>query len=132
MITNVGVASEVMDRPVHYRREVLVEQNLWLIRLRWIAVVGIVGAALVNSYALRYTILASVVPVYFCAGLLFACNAAYYLAATKKIEDASGKDVVLAMIQVEMDSAILTALLYFTGGVLNPFFLLYVFHFISN
>ena len=57
MITNVGMSSEVMGRPIQYKREVLVEQNHWLIRLRWIAVGGIVAVALVNSYVLPYSVL---------------------------------------------------------------------------
>jgi signal transduction histidine kinase len=117
-----------MDRPVRYRREALVEQNLWLIWVRWIAVAGIVGAGLVNSYVLSYTVIPSVIPVYCCAAVLFACNIAYFVAAPKKTEDASSKDIVLAMVQVEIDLIILTTLLHFTGGVLNPFFLFYIFH----
>lgn len=125
-----SVSSEVTDRPVHYRREALVEQNLWLIWVRWIAVAGIVAAGLINSKVLLLPVLASVVPVYCCAAALFACNVIYLLVATKKPEDAGGKDIVLAMVQVEVDLVILTTLLHFTGGVLNPFFLFYIFHLI--
>jgi len=128
MTANTGLVSKIMDRPVQFRREVLVEQNLWLISLRWIAVAGIVAAALINSYALPYSVLTSVVPVYVCAAILLLSNIVYFIAATKNADEAGPKDSVLAMIQVEADLVILTALLHFTGGALNPFFLFYIFH----
>jgi signal transduction histidine kinase len=48
--------------------------------------------------------------------------------ATKKTSYFVVKDTVLAMIQVEADLVILTAVLLFSGGVANPFFLFYIFH----
>ena len=38
------------------------------------------------------------------------------------------KGTVLALLQVEVDLVILTAVLLFSGGVTNPFFLFYIFH----
>ena len=130
VITNVGMSSEVMGRPIQYKREVLVEQNHWLIRLRWIAVGGIVAAALANSYVLPYTVLTNVVPIYVFAGILLLCNIVYFLVATEKAKDGGPKDIVLATIQVEADLVILTAVLHFSGGVVNPFCLFYIFHII--
>ena len=115
-----------MDKPSQCTREVFVEQILWLMRLRWIAVVGIVAATLLCSYA--FPVLTVTIPIYVCAGILFICNSLYFLAATKRQEDATPRDLVLVMIQVEVDLLILTAVLHFSGGVLNPFFLFYIFH----
>ncbi len=72
MATKVGAIAEVMDRPSQCTREVLVEQILWLIRLRWIAVVGLVGAGLLGTYA--FPVLVNAVPIYICAGVLLLCN----------------------------------------------------------
>ncbi|MHC4461955.1 MAG: two-component system sensor histidine kinase NtrB [Planctomycetota bacterium] len=130
MATKVSVADELMDKPSQCTREVLVEQVLWLIRLRWIAVGGIVTAVLVGTYAFAYPLLTSAMPIYVCAGCLLLCNVFYLWMATKKATDAGPKDVVLAMIQVEADLVILTAVLHFSGGWLNPFFLFYIFHII--
>ncbi len=130
MATKVSAADELMDKPSQCTREVLVEQVLWLIRLRWIAVGGIVTAVLVGTYAFAYPLLTSAMPIYVCAGCLLLCNVFYLWMATKKAADAGPKDVVLAMVQVEADLVILTAVLHFSGGWLNPFFLFYIFHII--
>ncbi len=116
------------ERPSQCTREVLVEQILWLIRLRWIAVVGIVIAAVGGRFP--FPVLTSTQPIYICAGLLLLCNIFYFCMATKKAADAGPKDIVLGMVQVEVDLVILTAVLYFSGGVVNPFFLFYIFHII--
>lgn len=107
MPSNVGVAAGNIDRPSRYKRESLVEQNLWLIRLRWIAAVSIVAAALLSSYV--FPVLASAVPIYIFAGVLLLCNIIYYCVATKKPESAGPKETVLGMLQVEVDLVILTA-----------------------
>ncbi len=121
---------EKIDKPSQCTREVLVEQILWLIRLRWIAVGSIVAAVLVGSYVFPYPLLPSATPIYVCAGILLLCNIFYFSMATKKTANAGPKDVVLAMVQVEADLVILTAVLLFSGGVANPFFLFYIFHII--
>jgi len=48
---------ETIDKPGRCTQEVLFEQILWLIRLRWIAVGGIVAAVLVGSYVFPYPLL---------------------------------------------------------------------------
>ena len=116
------------DKTSRSTREVLAEQNLWLIRLRWIAAVGIVAAVLVGSYAFPYPLLPSPIPIYICAGILLFCNCFYLYIATQKKSYNGLKDIVLAMVQVELDLIILTAVLLFSGGVANPFFLFYIFH----
>ncbi|MHC4648006.1 MAG: sensor histidine kinase [Planctomycetota bacterium] len=127
MVTN-GRESETTDRPIRCSREVLVEQILWLIRLRWIAVVCIVAAALVGRYV--FPVLVTPIPVFICAAVLLLSNVLYLLVATKRVDRAGGKDTVLGMVQVELDLIILTAVLHFSGGVVNPFFLFYLFHII--
>ncbi len=130
MPTKHKVMFNEFDKPSRCTREVLVEQILWLIRLRWIAVGGIVAAVLVGSYVFPYPLLPTATPIYVCAGILLLCNIFYFSVATKKTADAGPKDVVLAMIQVETDLVILTAVLLFSGGAANPFFLFYIFHII--
>ena len=120
----------VIDKPNQCSREVLAEQILWLIRLRWMAAGGIVIAVLVGSYVFPYPLLPSPTPIYICAGILVLCNYFYFSVATKKKPYAVSKDMVLAMVQVEADLVILTAVLLFSGGVANPFFLFYIFHII--
>ncbi len=126
MGVKVSTALEAVDNPSQCTREVFVEQLLWLIRMRWVAVVGLAGAAVVGSYI--FPVLVNTTPIYICAGLLLVSNIIYYLAATKSASEANPKDVLLGMIQLEADLFILTAVLHFSGGVVNPFFLFYLFH----
>ena len=125
MVPKVGVAFDTVDRPSQCTREVLGEHLLWLIQLRWIAVAGVVTVVLVCSYI--FPVLIRPVPIYVCAAVLLLCNVFYYLVAAGKGSGVGSKDVVLGMVQVEADLVILTAVLHFSGGVVNPFFLFYVF-----
>ena len=125
MAMNISAAAYGFDRPSQCTRKVLVEQILWLIRLRWIAVGALVTAGLIGSYV--FPVLTSAVPIYICAGGLLLCNVFYFWVATKKTADAGPKDTVLGMVQAEADLIVLTAVLYFSGGVTNPFFLFYIF-----
>ncbi len=126
MTTKAGMLADSFDKPSQCTREVLVEQVLWLIRMRWIAVGAIVAAGLAGSYV--FPVLVSAVPIYICAGILLLCNTFYFWVATKKVIDAGPKDTILGMVQAEVDLVILTAVLHFSGGVVNPFFLFYIFH----
>ena len=97
----IGAVAETFDKPSQSRREALVEQILWLIRFRWFAGAGIIVATLMASYV--FPVLTVTFHIYICTGLLFACNLLYFRIATKKPSDASRKDIILAMIQVEVD-----------------------------
>ncbi|MHC4475472.1 MAG: sensor histidine kinase [Planctomycetota bacterium] len=118
--------AESMDKPVQWTREALVEQILWLIRLRWVAVASIVAAALVGRYV--FPVLVTPIPIYVLAVVLFVSNVFFYLAATREAGRGGPRDIVLGTVQVEVDLIILTLVLHFSGGVVNPFFLFYLFH----
>ncbi|MHC4301425.1 MAG: hypothetical protein ACYS7Y_29515, partial [Planctomycetota bacterium] len=124
MGTKPDTLNDHMDKPSQCTREALVEQILWLIRLRWIAAGSIVVACVMGTYV--FPVLADATPIYACAGLLLLSNILYLLAATKQASQASRKDLVIGLLQVEMDLVLLTAVLHFSGGLANPFFLLYV------
>jgi len=120
MAANIGVATEMIDRPSQYTRETLVEQILWLIKIRLVVVPGIIIAGLMSSYV--FPVLTNVAPIYLCAGILFLFNVGYFWGAPKKVADARPKETILAMVQAKMDLVILTAVLHFSGGVIKPFF----------
>ena len=122
--------AKVVERPSPYNRGVLTEQLLWFVRLRWIAAGCIVATALMASHV--FPVLVSAVPIYICALILLLCNTFYFLAATKQSRKAGRKDVLLGMVQAETDLVILTAILNFSGGVVNPFVLFYIFHVIIS
>jgi len=104
----------------------LVDQVLWLIWLRWMAVAWLVVCTL--SGTLLFPVLADPRPLYAVAGILLACNFLYAIAAKGIHEAPRGRQLVLATTQIEIDLLILTVVLFFSGGVMNPFFLFYVFH----
>lgn len=116
------------EKPPQFMRGVLGEQLRWLIRLRWLAVVGIVVAGLVCTQV--FPVLASARPIYICAGALFVCNLFFLWVVAKRNDSTHPEDTVLGMVQVEVDSLVLTILLHFSGGITNPFVLFYVFHII--
>ncbi|MHC4287104.1 MAG: hypothetical protein ACYSSJ_02250, partial [Planctomycetota bacterium] len=109
-------------------RGVLVDQLKWLIFLRWFAIVGVVIAGLVSSTL--FPVLYSPIPIYACAGLLFLFTLLFLLLISGRSIKPAGRVTFLAMIQLEIDLLILTLLLYFAGGLTNPFVLFYVFHII--
>ena len=117
-----------IDKHSQSAREVLSEQLLWLIQLRWIAVISIVSAGMIGRYV--FPMLTQDRPVYICAAILLLCNVVYYVLATNKGIKFPRKYIVLAIIQVEIDLMALTMLLHFSGGVMNPFVLFYAFHLI--
>ncbi len=115
------------EKPPGVVRGVLTEHLRMLIRLRWLACIGIVAAGLVST---RLSVLATAAPIYICAALLFVLNVVYRLAIPKKGSEGGSWPLVLGIFQVEMDLIILTSLLHFSGGITNPFVLFYVFHII--
>jgi signal transduction histidine kinase len=88
-------------------------------------VVGLITACLVSSYI--FPVLKSAVPIYICAGTLLIFNICYFFVASKRSDSAGLKDTIMGMTQVEADLIILTIVLHFSGGVVNPFFLFYIF-----
>ena len=104
----------------------LADQILWLISLRWVAVALVAAGTLVGTYL--FPMIEDPRPLYGSAAVLLACNLAYAVAARSKCRGSRRGAVTLAMVQMEMDLLVLTAVLHFSGGVANPFFLFYVFH----
>ncbi|MHC4186166.1 MAG: hypothetical protein ACYSR4_09570, partial [Planctomycetota bacterium] len=107
---------------------VLIEQIKWMIRLRWLAVVGIVFIGMVCTKV--FPVLISATPIYLCAGLTAIFNLVYFWIARKRTNNVGTRGIVFAMVQGEVDLVILTVMLHFSGGITNPFVLFYVFHII--
>ena len=104
----------------------LADQILWLISLRWIAVSVVVAGTLVGAYL--FPVLVDSRPLYAAAALLLGCNVIYAIVARRTCRGRQRNCVALAMVQMEVDLLVLTAVLHFSGGVMNPFLLFYVFH----
>src|SRR5262245_15294811 len=98
----------------------LAERIRWFIRLRWLAVAGILFAAgVVASLRLPvpWTHLLGL------AGLLGALNAVYAALSHGRIPP-----LPFTWLQIVMDLIVLTLALHVSGGIENPFAFFYVFH----
>jgi signal transduction histidine kinase/PAS domain-containing protein len=104
----------------------LSDQTVWLISLRWVAVAAVAVGTLAGTYV--FPVLADPRPLYATAAVLLACNLAYVAAVRRDRRHGPRGTVALAMVQMEMDLLVLTAVLHFSGGVANPFCLFYIFH----
>jgi signal transduction histidine kinase len=98
----------------------LAERIRWFIRLRWLAVAGILFAAgVVASLRLPvpWTHLLGL------AGLLGALNAVYAALSHGRMSP-----LPFTWLQIVMDLTVLTLALHVSGGIENPFAFFYVFH----
>jgi signal transduction histidine kinase len=102
----------------------------WLIKLRWLAVVGVVLATIfagnVSGIFVRQG------PVYCIAAFLALYNLAM-LVLVKHIVKSNIRRTnrairLLIDVQIALDLLALTALLHYSGGIESPFVLFYVFH----
>ena len=115
-----------MNRPISNISEVIIEQILWLIKLRWIAVGGIVAASLMGTYV--FPVLVAPNLIYISAVILLISNIIYFLFARRISTQTKSTVLKFGMIQLEIDLIILTLILHFSGDVVNPCFLFYIFH----
>ncbi len=102
----------------------------WLIRLRWLAVVGVVLATVFASKVFRVPLRQG--PVYCIAAFLALYNLAMLVSlkyiARANIRRTNRAIRLLIDVQIALDLLALTALLHYSGGIESPFVLFYVFH----
>ncbi len=112
----------------------IIEGALWLIRLRWLAIVGIFIATKFSASILHITI--QEVPLYLLALVLFGFNiiSLFSIKHIRKnkvpIKFFNGRTILY--FQIYSDLVILTCLLHYSGGVENPFIIYYIFHMIIS
>ncbi len=104
----------------------LADQIRWLISLRWVAVGLIVIGTLSGTFLFPVVVAPQL--LFVTAVVLLACNIGYVIAAARNRRGRQGNPIAQAMVQMEVDLLVLTAVLHFSGGTANPFFLFYVFH----
>ncbi len=118
----------------NYNSTRIIDGGLWLIRLRWIAIVGIIVATKFSSDILHITI--REIPLYALAVVLFIFNLIsffgikYIIRKEVSYRLINGKSILY--FQIYSDLLILTCLLHFSGGVENPFIIYYIFHMIIS
>ena len=106
--------------------EVLVGQIHQLIVLRWLAV----GLIVIGTWlgTTLFPVLSAAMPLLILAGVLLACNLSYAVLEKKGLARDERCARGFALTQIEMDLLVLSAVLHVSGGVMNPFFLFYIFH----
>jgi signal transduction histidine kinase len=108
----------------------LVQRSYWLIRLRWLAIAGLILAVFTAERVMKVSLPTS--RLYILALILFFYNFVLYdlmqyLTWKGRIPPPAHINRVIGF-QMSADLVILTAILHFSGGVENPFFLYFVFH----
>ncbi|MDO8602937.1 MAG: HAMP domain-containing sensor histidine kinase [Candidatus Omnitrophota bacterium] len=110
----------------------LIERVYWLIRLRWLALAGVISAIL--STKLIAGIQLPFRALYFIVLALAIYNLLFYLylkLARKRLFSDSGVIVTrVTNIQISMDLVFLAGLIHFSGGIENPFIFYFIFHMI--
>ncbi len=113
--------------PSNVDLEELRDRISWLIRLRWVAILGVLVTAWVARRMLGVELQGF--PVSLIAGILAAYNLVFWAVGRWVPRATSGPAVsYFANLQIVLDLAALTALLHFAGGIENPFICYYVFH----
>ena len=103
----------------------------WLIRLRWLAALGVLSVGLAARYLtpVRFDIRS----VYIVAGAIAVYNGALYLLARQRVWDKAPELAIPASryvihLQIIADLVCLMVLVQCTGGLINPFVVFMVFH----
>jgi len=114
-------------------RDELVDRISWLIRLRWLAAVGVSATILTVTSIFDLLVERNLL---LAAGLsIFLCNLTYslyfkWLLAHPELPSWHRQIARLANLQISVDLIILIVLIYLAGGVENPFFFYFIFHMI--
>lgn len=96
----------------------------WFVRLRWLAVAGVLGTIPVSSFLLHVRF--HPVPILAVAAWITAYNVYFWQQLRRPASQA--RLLNLARAQIVLDLFALVVLLYFAGGAENPFSLYLVFH----
>ncbi len=113
-------------------RDKFSERVLWLIKLRWLAVLGVFFTVPFATLFLKLPI--KTPPILIIAVLLFLSNLAYLFlvsrAQKKEGADLSKANSKIANLQIFLDLTFLATLIHFSGGIENPFIFYFIFHMI--
>ena len=114
--------------------EQFVKRAFWLVKLRWITALLLFGIAYVIGNLFGDTF--QNIPLYMMASLLVVYNLLLYMTLKYLVRsrsstlDRSVNRIII--LQITADLLILTGVIYYTGGVENPFFFYYIFHVIIS
>jgi len=109
----------------------LIERIAWLIRLRWLAILG-TGLALVLAWLL-YPGQLALLPLAIVTLVILLYNTQFFFYARALEQSLAGKARLrhatrFAYVQIILDLLALAALIHFSGGAENPMAVFFVFH----
>ena len=107
-------------------RSDLVERMHWLILLRWIAVSGL----LITTYIFSsiFNVVVQVFPLYIIGVIVGLTNAGFFFYSSALQVKTFSSLQLHAGIQIMTDHFFLICLIYFAGGIENPFIFYFLFH----
>ncbi|MBL7110467.1 MAG: HAMP domain-containing histidine kinase [Bacteroidales bacterium] len=110
----------------------LFQFSFWLVRLRWIGVIGIILATAFSSRIMDISV--KEFNLYAVSGVFLILNVVYTILFNRitKLSN-SNQDLhvrYLINFQIAADFVILTVMLHYSGGIENPFIIYYIFHMI--
>ena len=104
----------------------------WFIRIRWVAIIILVGSNLIVSHLLEISV--QEIAIYILASVLFVLNVLHRIILAKLKKDKSSKVINKIKqdihFQIITDLIILTLIIHYSGGIENPLILFYFFHLI--
>ena len=110
----------------------LIERIYWLIKLRWIAITGVVLTVLFAKQALNVSL--NNISLYSIAAFLVIYNLIFTLHLKRLRKNKPAQLILIANrianIQIALDLLSLTMLIHFSGGIENPFIFYFIFHMI--
>ncbi|NOQ26695.1 MAG: PAS domain-containing protein [Bacteroidales bacterium] len=111
----------------------LLKMSLWLINLRWVAAVILIGVITIVQFSFNISI--QEIPLYYCVLILLAYNLVLHIVANRNRNSDNFKPETIKQIiklQISADFILLTVMLHYSGGVENPFIIYYIFHMIIS
>lgn len=115
-----------MNDPI--QRQGLIERLYWLIRVRWIAVIGVFLTVLFTTRGLGFSL--PVFPLYAITALIFLYNILFFVLLVRCEKKSPVLINRIANAQISLDLVSLAALIHFSGGIENPFIFYFIFHMI--
>lgn len=114
------------------QRDNLLERIFWLIKLRWIAIIGVILTVFFAKNILGLSL--ATIPLYILVLFLALYNLIFYLLLFRIVKGKASKLLLhaneMANLQISMDLVTLTAMIHFSGGIENPFIFYFIFHMI--
>ena len=113
------------------RLNIIRQWVIWVISLRWLAIIGLMFTLIISQYWLRFPL--DYASLWGLSVFLLIYNVCFYLFAHGRtgftyLTDKPTRFIPFAFSQIYLDLILLTLILHFWGGAENPFVFFYIFH----